>query len=306
VTLSVRSSLRENAFAGVLPGEGGNMIEWNPGAFDRLETVRAFAFDMDGTTYLGDRVLPGVPEFLAYLDDRGIPYVFLTNNSSKSRREYRAKLTRLGLPVREDAVMTSGEATLRYLKRERPGAGVYLVATPSFEEEAVEFGVRMVQPAEAEVAVLAYDTGLTFRKLRDLCDLVRRGLPFVATHPDVNCPVDGGYMPDVGAFLAAIEKSAGRVPDLIVGKPYPLMIAALCERLALPAARIAYVGDRLYTDVAMAHRTGMLGALVLTGETKLSDLDGSEVRPDLVADDMADLHRVLAEVLAKAAAVNPE
>ncbi len=281
------------------------MIEWNPGAFDRLDEVRAFAFDMDGTTYLGDRILPGVPEFLAYLDAQSIPYVFLTNNSSKSRKEYRAKLARLGLAVADDAVMTSGEATIRYLKRERPGAGVYLVATPSFEEEAVEAGVRLVPPEQAEVAVLAYDTGLTFSKLRDLCDLVRKGLPFVATHPDVNCPVDGGYMPDVGAFLAAIEKSAGRVPDLIVGKPYPLMIAALCERLALPAARIAYVGDRLYTDVAMAHRTGMVGALVLTGETKLADLEGADVRPDLVADDMADLHRVLAEARARTAAGGP-
>jgi HAD superfamily hydrolase (TIGR01450 family) len=266
------------------------LIETIPGSLARLRSIGAFAFDMDGTTYLGGRLLPGVAQFLALLDRRGIPYVFLTNNSSKSRREYHAKLARLGLSCREDAVMTSGEATLRYLHRERPGARVFLLATPSFEAEAREAGIALVpSQAEADVLVLAYDMTLTFQRLADLCDGVRRGLPFIATHPDVNCPVDGGYLPDVGAFLACIEKATGRGPDLVVGKPGDLMVAALCERVALPAGRIAYVGDRLYTDVAMAARSGMLGVLVLSGETTLADLPGSAVTPDLVADGVGEL-----------------
>ena len=265
------------------------MIEATPGAGGRLVGIGAFALDMDGTTYLGNRLLPGAAEFIARLEVRGIPYVFLTNNSSKSRREYREKLARLGLPVRDDAVMTSGEATIRYLHRERPGARVFLVATPSFEDEAREAGILLVEPADAEVAVLAFDTGLTFQRLADLCDLVRRGVPFIATHPDVNCPVDGGYIPDVGALLACVEKSTGRGPDLVVGKPGPLMVAALAEKLSLPPDRIAYIGDRLYTDVAMARTSGMLAILVLSGETSMDDLPGSPHQPDLIASGLGEL-----------------
>jgi HAD superfamily hydrolase (TIGR01450 family) len=270
------------------------VIERTPGAVARLAAVRAWALDMDGTTYLGERVLPGVPRFLDTLAARGAPYVFLTNNSSKSRREYEAKLARLGLRVPDGAVMTSGEATIRHLLRERPGQRVFLVATESFRAEVEEAGIPLVAADEADVAVLAFDTGLTFRRLADLCDVVRRGRPFVATHPDVNCPVDGGYLPDVGALLKCVEASTGRVPDLVVGKPGDRMVAALCERLGQPADRVAYVGDRLYTDVAMARRAGMLAVLVLTGETALADLDGAAVQPDVVATDLGEVADALA------------
>jgi HAD superfamily hydrolase (TIGR01450 family) len=269
------------------------VIETTPGALERLGRIRAFALDMDGTTYLGGRLLPGAADFVAINRGRGTPCVFLTNNSSRSRREYLDKLTRLGLAVGDGDVMTSGEATIRYLHRERPGARVFLVATPSFEEEVRSAGIALAPAAGADVAVLAFDTTLTFAKLADLCDAVRRGVPFVATHPDVNCPVDGGYIPDVGSFLACIEASTGRRPDMVVGKPGPLMVAALSEKLSLPPADIAYVGDRLYTDVAMARSSGMLAVLVLSGETSLSDLDSSPHRPDLVVDGLAEVVRLL-------------
>ncbi|MBM4396591.1 MAG: HAD-IIA family hydrolase [Deltaproteobacteria bacterium] len=273
------------------------MIEKTPGSLERLRTIGAVALDMDGTTYLGGRLLPGAAAIVDLTARRGIPCIFLTNNSSKSRAEYREKLGRLGLAAAPDAVMTSGEATIRWVLRARPDARVLLLATPSFEAEVRDAGIALVpldRAAEADLAILAYDTTLTFARLAAICDHVRAGRTFVATHPDVNCPVEGGCLPDVGAFLACIRASTGRGPDLVVGKPGELMVAALAERVSLPPERIACVGDRLYTDVAMARRSGMLGILVLSGETRIADLDGSEFQPDLVADDLADVVSALA------------
>lgn len=270
------------------------MIQMTPGSLSRLRGIGAFALDMDGTTYLGGRLLPGAREFVDLMLARDLPFTFLTNNSSKSRAEYGRKVAALGLPCGAERVMTSGEATIRYLVRERPGARVYLAATPSFAAEVREAGIVLASGRDdADLAVLGYDTTLTFERLVVLCDLVRDGKPLVATHPDVNCPVEGGYWPDVGAFLALIERSTGRGADLIVGKPGPLMVTALTEKVGLSADRIAYVGDRLYTDVAMARRSGMLAVLVLSGETTLADLDGCDEAPDLVVDGLDELARLV-------------
>lgn len=266
-----------------------NLIEYTEGALKRLREIKAFALDMDGTTYLGHRLLPGALELLKLLREASLPCIFMTNNSSRSRKEYREKLLNLGLDVNESEVMTSGEATIRYLLRERPHTRAFFVATPSFETEVRDAGITLVEASQADVVVLAFDTTLTFSKLVDLCNSVRRGVFFVATHPDVNCPVEGGYIPDVGAILACVEKSTGRGPDLIVGKPSPLMVTALCEKLSLQPNEVAYVGDRLYTDIAMANRSGMLAILVLSGETSLKDIASSPHRPDLVVKDLLEL-----------------
>lgn len=266
------------------------MVEQKSGSIARLRRIKAVALDMDGTVYLGGRLLPGAREFVDWYRGMGIPVVFLTNNSSKSRAEYHEKLTRLGLDVGFDQVMTSGEATIRFLHRDFPGQRVYLVATQSFTDEAIEAGVPLAQGYDdAEMAVLAFDTSLTFEKLTILCDLVRAGKPFIATHPDLNCPVDGGYIPDVGSMLALVKASTGRAPDRIVGKPDQLMITALCEKLGVTASNIVYIGDRLYTDVAMAVKSGMLSVLVLSGETALCDIAGSDFQPDLIYDGLNEM-----------------
>ncbi len=270
------------------------MIELTPGAISRFHSTKAFALDMDGTTYLGGRLLPGAREFVELMVNRSIPYTFLTNNSSKSRSDYGLKLNSMGLPCGIDSVMTSGEATIRYLLREKPGQRVYLASTPSYRAEVEAAGIRLAQGRDdADLAVLAYDTTLTFERLVVLCDLVRDKKMLVATHPDVNCPVEGGYWPDVGSFLALIQTSTGRGADLVIGKPGLMMVQALCERVGFQASQIAYVGDRLYTDVAMARRSGMLAVLVLSGETTMADLDGATEPPDLVADGLAELASLL-------------
>lgn len=270
------------------------MLEITSGSRERLSAIGAFAMDMDGTIYLGDRLLPGASLWLEAVRGRNRPLVFLTNNSSRSRTDYVDKLNDLGLEVTGDNVMTSGEATLGYLAERHAGARVFLVGTPSLTREFVDAGVPLADaPREADLVVLGFDTTLTYARLQALCDGVRQGLPFIATHPDFNCPTEDGYMPDVGSFLALVEASTGRRPDAVIGKPSPWMTEALSRRLGLPPREIAYVGDRLYTDVAMARESGMLAVLTLTGETGLRDLEGSEVQPDLVVDDLLELRTLL-------------
>ncbi len=271
------------------------MREVIPGSLKRLSSVRAFALDLDGTTWLGDRLLPGARALKGLLDARGIPVVFVTNNSSRGRDDYVKRLNRLGVATHPREVLTSGEATIAFLRRHRPDARVFLVGTPSLVREFRDGGVSLADdPSGADTVVLGFDTGLTYRKMRDLCDLVRRGAFFVATHPDIVCPVPGGPWPDVGAFLALVEAATGRRPDEVIGKPGPRMVEALCERLGEPRDRIAFVGDRLYTDVRMARAAGMLAVLVLSGEAREDDLAGTEHPPHLVFRDLDELRQRLA------------
>ncbi|NOZ01397.1 MAG: HAD-IIA family hydrolase [Deltaproteobacteria bacterium] len=269
------------------------MLEINPGSIQRLRSMKAFAMDMDGTVYLGGRLLPGAREFKDFLDGRGVPFVFLTNNSSRGRSDFLDRLTKMGLSVCEQNIMTSGEATIDYLRVQYPDATIRLFGTPSLDKEFQEAGIRLCGADDgADIVVLGFDTTLTYDRLWELCDRVRRKTPFIATHPDINCPVEDGYMPDVGSFLALIKASTGRVPDAVIGKPSKWMTAALSSRLGQRPCDIAYVGDRLYTDTAMARDSGMLAVLTLTGEASVEDLEGSGIQPDLVVDDLVELMEV--------------
>ncbi len=253
---------------------------------DKLSAVRGFLLDMDGTFYLGDRLLEGALRFIDVLYAQGKQFLFLTNNSSKHRSQYAAKINRLGLPISEEAVLTSGEATALYLSKQHPGADIYLVGTPSLEEEFRQFGFHLVQH-EPQLLVLGFDTTLTYQKLWALCDFVRAGIPYIATHPDFNCPTETGFMPDVGAMIAFVEAATGRRPDLVVGKPNRLIVDAAAIKLNLPVEELAMIGDRLYTDIALGQTSGIATILVLSGETKLTDLDGSPYQPDYTFDNLA-------------------
>ncbi len=256
-----------------------------------LDDIQIFVLDMDGTIYLGDSLLPGVKEFLAFIERRGIPYLFLTNNSSKHRGLYAEKLAGLGLIIPEELIVTSGEATAIYIKNNYPEATVYLVGTPALEEEFSRQGVT-IDDENPGLVVLGFDTTLTYDKLRKLCDFVRDGRRYIATHPDFNCPVEGGYMPDIGAMIAFVEASTGRRPDIIVGKPHPPIVEALVEKTGQPAEALCMVGDRLYTDIALG-TAGMTTALVLSGETSREDLLTASYRPDFVFDDLGALAQAM-------------
>jgi 4-nitrophenyl phosphatase/NagD protein len=243
-----------------------------------LLKVKCFLLDMDGTFNLGNELIDGSLYFIDTLNELGKDYLFLTNNSSQHRRLYAEKITRLGLPISEEKVFTSGEATALYLQQEHPSSSIYLVGTPALEEEFRQHGFQL-EEENPQLIVLGFDTTLTYQKLWKLCDFVRAGLPFIATHPDFNCPTATGYMPDVGAMIAFVRAATGREPDLVVGKPNRMIIDAVARKYGLRIEEMAMVGDRLYTDIALGQTSGITTCLVWSGETHPEDLANSPFQP---------------------------
>jgi 4-nitrophenyl phosphatase len=250
-----------------------------------LEQIRCFLLDMDGTFNLGDQIIPGSLHFIEILRALDKDFIFLTNNSSKHRKLYAKKISRLGLPIPEEKVFTSGEATSLHLQTTNPGAKLYVVGTKALEDEFDQHGFHLVQD-NPDITVLGFDTTLTYEKLWKLCDFVRAGLPYIATHPDFNCPTETGFMPDIGAMIAFVKASTGREPDLVVGKPNRMIVDALAQKMNLPIEDLAMVGDRLYTDIALGKTSGITSCLVLSGETSLPDLIDSEFKPDYIFDNL--------------------
>jgi HAD superfamily hydrolase (TIGR01457 family) len=248
---------------------------------DSLTQVRCFLLDMDGTFYLGERLIEGALEFIEVLKKQGCEYLFLTNNSSKDSRQYAEKITRLGLPISREKVLTSGEATAMHIQAQKPGARVYVVGTSALENEFHERGFLLSDEAP-DLAVLGFDTSLTYAKLWKLCDLVHAGVPYIATHPDYNCPTETGFMPDIGATIGFVKVSTGREPDLIVGKPNRLFVEKAAERTGIPVSAMCMIGDRLYTDIALGETAGIPTILVLSGETKPDEVEASPFQPSYI------------------------
>ena len=257
-----------------------------------LKRVRLFLLDLDGTFYLGDHLLPGALAFLDLCRAQGRRFAFLTNNSSRGKGDYLEKLRRLGVEgLTEREIFTSADATLMYLEERGMGRELLLVGTPSLERQFAEAGYDLAARAPKAV-VLGFDTTLTYQKLTALCDAVRGGLPYIATHPDFNCPVPGGYIPDIGATIAYVEAATGRRPDAVIGKPNPYIVQAAAERFGCRLEELCMVGDRLYTDIALG-QWGCGTVLVLCGESGREDLAYASHQPDLVCRDLAELCELL-------------
>lgn len=249
-----------------------------------------YVFDLDGTLYLGDALLPGARDTVLALRAAGSRTVFLTNKPLERPADYAAKLTRLGIPARPSEVVSSTDALLRYLHLHAAGARLYPVAEPLLWELLADDGWELTEdPARIDVVVVSFDRTFAYPKLQIAFDAVRGGARIVATNPDAYCPVPGGGLPDCAAMLAAIEACTGARAEAIVGKPSPHMAATLLDRLALVADRTLLVGDRLATDMRMAIEAGMAPALVLSGATTREDLDRSPIRPRYVLATVADI-----------------
>ena len=249
-----------------------------------LKETDAFLFDLDGTVYLDETPIGDVKGTLARLRAMHKRIVFLTNNSSKTEAEYRQKLARIGLWGDGDLVYTSAMATAEHVAARFPHKRVYLLATDAVKEEFSRT-VPLVEEAP-DVVILAYDTTLTFAKMKRFNEFLAGGAVFLATHPDAVCPTAGVSMPDVGAFLELFYTSSGRRPDLIVGKPGTAMGEGLERRLGIPRARMCMTGDRMHTDIRFGNNCGMHTVLVLSGETTEETMKNFPDRPDLVLPDV--------------------
>ena len=259
----------------------------------KLAALRCFLLDMDGTIYLGGNPIDGAVDFVRYLAESGRKRLFFTNNCSVDAGQYEQKLARMGIPAAREDILTSGEATVRYLVTETPYRRVFAVGTPSFEAELTAGGLELVDQ-EPDVVVLAFDRTLTYAKLEKACTFLRDGAPYLATNPDKVCPTETGYIPDCGSMAALLFESTGRMPKYI-GKPNPEMVAMGLRKLGGTTEETVMVGDRLYTDMQMAYDSGITSILVLSGETKDADLRETVRQPDFVFASVKALHAALRE-----------
>jgi len=245
-----------------------------------LARARGFLLDLDGTLYLGGRLIPGAARLLATLQRLDLPFVCLTNNSSTRGSSYVAKLQHFGLPVEPRHVLTSGQATLHHLLSATPHRSAYVVGTPPLVAEFAEGGMT-IDEGDPDCVVLGYDTTLTYHKLCVATRLVLRGKPYFATHPDRTCITEQGLLPDIAAVIAGLQAVTGRSPT-VLGKPEQPMVQAGSARLGVPVDRLVMVGDQLDTDMTMALTHGLTAVLVLSGETNERALEESTVAPHLV------------------------
>ncbi len=241
-----------------------------------IDNAKLFVCDMDGTVYLGERVLDGALDFVKRVKTSGKQFLFFTNNASRRKEDYYNKLERLGFEQCE--LMTSGDVTINYLLTHYPEKTVYVLGTEALRSSMTAAGVKLVYSADADIVVSSFDTELTYHKLCIACDGVRNGALYLSTHPDYNCPTDGGFIPDSGAISALITASTGRKPKYL-GKPYKETAEAICTLKCVSPDECISIGDRLYTDIAMAKNSGMKSVLVLSGETKLEDIN-EDNKPD--------------------------
>lgn len=266
----------------------------------RLRHIAHLALDLDGTIYKGGTLFPFSRPFLEQMRAAGIGCTFLTNNPSKSAADYRAHLMRLGLDCAPDQIYTSALATIDFLQRERPHVRrLFALGTPSMLAEfaAAGFILTADDPADAPDAVLVgFDLTLTYGRLCRAAWWIKQGKPFFATNPDFVCPTDQPtVLVDCGSICAALEKAAGRAPDRVFGKPDPSMLTGIMARHDLQPDQIAMVGDRIYTDMLMAHRAGALAVLVLTGEATAADAAAAQPPVDLVVPSLAEFGALLAD-----------
>lgn len=245
-----------------------------------LQKIRLFVLDLDGTVSLGDRLLPGAAEMITRARALGRRILFFTNNTSRSPLEYVERLNRMGLAVTRADILTAGDVTVHYLRQHHPDARVFLLGVPALRESFAAGGIRLVEE-DPDLVVAGFDKTLTYERLEKACVFLRRGAGFLATHPDINCPTEAEPIPDCGAICAAITASTGRAPRCL-GKPAAETVALVEAVSGLRRQSIAFVGDRLYTDVACGTRNGALGILVMTGETTPDMLAESSFSPDAV------------------------
>lgn len=267
---------------------------------ERLRNIRHVALDMDGTIYMGMSLFPYTKPFLAGLKELGISYSFLTNNPSKSIADYLHKLSSLGVEATEEEMYTTALATIDYIKTNFPQARrLFLLGTPSMISEFEKAGFESTTDSAddvPDVIVAAFDMTLQYDRLCRAAWWVSQGVPYIATNPDRVCPTDQRVvLVDCGSICKCIEHATGRRPDITLGKPDPNMLSGILHRYGLQPDQIAMVGDRIYTDIEMAHNANAMGVLVLSGETTLEVADAAEKQPHIICDNIGVLGELIAE-----------
>ena len=270
---------------------------------DKIRQIHCFVLDMDGTIYLSNRLFPFTKAFLQRAEETGRRCVFFTNNSSKNKQEYLDKLAGMGIPAEAENMYSSAEVIIEFLRTEHPDASCYVVGTPSLEAVMRAGGVKLVNGSEADeggsqarnpdIVILGFDTTLTYEKLDRACRYLEQGAVFYGIHEDRVCPVDGGhFMPDCGSMAALLRTATGREPRFF-GKPRRETLDYIIRHTGFREDEIAFVGDRMYTDIAVANGSQATSVLVLSGETKREELADYPYAPDVIAESLETLTELL-------------
>ncbi|NLE44053.1 MAG: HAD-IIA family hydrolase [Chloroflexi bacterium] len=249
-----------------------------------------YIFDLDGTVYLGEKLLPGARETVGVLRAAGSRVVFLSNKPLQTRGDYAEKLTGLGIRTSAEEVINSSWVLTQWLVHKAAGASLFVIGEPPLLTELLEAGFRFTEQAdEIEFVVASFDRAFDYHKLQIAFDAIRAGARFIATNADRYCPVPDGGLPDAGAVIGAIEGCTAKPVEVVVGKPSPITVNALLNHLQLAAEECIIIGDRLETDIRMGQESGMATAVVLTGVTTPALLAHSSIRPDYVLEQLSDL-----------------
>ncbi len=250
---------------------------------------RGWLFDLDGTIYLGERLIPGADAAIAALRAAGRRVAFLSNKPLQTRAEYAAKLVRLGVTAAPDDVINSSLVLARYLRDRDPGAPVFVIGEPPMLDEMRAHGFEVRHDERVRWVVIAFDRTFDYAKLNVALQAVRQGARLIATNPDRTCPVEGGEIPDCAGMIAAVEAVTDKKVEAIVGKPSPIILEVALAALGVPARDAAIVGDRIETDIVMGRRLGLGTVLVLSGITRADDPRIAAVAPDHVVRSVRDL-----------------
>lgn len=258
----------------------------------KINQIKCFILDMDGTIYLGNELFPFTRAFLDKLQETGRKMYFFTNNSSKSQQAYIDKLKYMGIEISKEQMMISSHVMIKHLKEHYKGKSIYVVGTPSLIKEFQSFDMNLTEE-DPDIVVLGFDTTLTYEKMAKACHAIRHGCLYFGINPDWNCPVEGGeFIPDCGSMAKMIEGSTGRWPEFF-GKPSKHTLEYIIKETGFRPEEIAIVGDRLYTDIAVANGSEVTSIMVLTGEATLEDVKNSDIKPDMIVDSLEDITKML-------------
>ncbi|MFM8291902.1 MAG: HAD-IIA family hydrolase [Planctomycetia bacterium] len=246
-----------------------------------------FLIDMDGVIYRGSELIPGADRFVGALLDLGLPFLFLTNNSQRTRRDVVTKLARLGIPVEEPHIFTCAMATARFLAAQKPGGTAYVIGEGGLLHALHHNGYSIVDH-DPDYVVVGEGRAVTYEMVEMAIRMVIKGARLIATNLDPNCPTNAGLRPGCGAIVAMIETATGR-RAFSVGKPSAVMMRAARKELGLDACRTTMIGDTMDTDILGGVQLGYRTILVLSGGTRRADLDAFAYRPDMIVDSIADL-----------------
>jgi NagD protein len=253
-----------------------------------------FLIDMDGVLYRGRELLPGADSFVHELSSRGIPFLFLTNNSQRTRRDVVTRLTRMGIEVEEEHVFTCAMATARFLAAQKPGGTAFVIGEGGLLNALHQHGYAIVDQ-EPDYVIVGEGRTFNLELVEAAVKMIHHGSKLIATNLDPNCPTADGLRPGCGAMVAMLEAATG-TRAFSVGKPSPVMMRAARKELGLTTDETTMIGDTMETDILGAVQLGFHSVLVLSGGTRREDLARYTYQPELVVESVAELTDLLEEV----------